>query len=202
MDELLLCALQGFVRAAQFLISTFEFRRRPPHQHGADMPTVVIDARRAVRIHRHAGTGRVQQLQLQHLAAALRASLHQHLTHALHAVGIGQQIDQRRAAQSLFAAPHQIVERRIGLLDAALRIAHHQHIRHRRDHAEHELLRLLQLGVLLLQLHLVLDELRIHLVHLLDDVHPHGLVHRALRMLLVIRRYRVLRVEFALLAFS
>ena len=73
-------------------------------------------------------------------------------------------------------AAHQFAQRGIGFLDHAALVAHQQHVGHGREHAEDELLGLLQLGIFLLQLDFVVDELRIHLVHFLDHVHPGGLV--------------------------
>ncbi len=57
-------------------------------------------------------------------------------------------------------------------LDAGGAIAHHQDVRHRRQHREDELLRLFQRGVLFFQGDFVLEQVVVDLVHLLDDFDP------------------------------
>ena len=114
---------------------------------------------------------------------------------------VGKEIDERRAAQLLLAFTHQVGERLVHLLDDAVAVAHHQHVGHRGEHAEDELLRLLQLGVLLLQRHLVLQEIRVHLIHLADDVDPDVLADALRRMVEGVRR-QGRQVDLRLLAFA
>ena len=165
------------MRRAQLVVGALDLGGGPADEHGAHAAAVGGHARRAVDVHRHTLALRIGQVQLDRLAAARRAGLGQHRPRPLDAGVVGQQVEQQGAAQLNLAAAHALAQGRIGLLDAALVVAHQQHVGHGRQHAEDEALRLLQLIVLLLQRDLVVHQLRIDLVHLLDHVQPGRLVH-------------------------
>jgi hypothetical protein len=74
--------------------------------------------------------------------------------------------------QSGFGFAGKVEQRLIDFLNRAATAAHQQDVRHGSQHADNELLRFLQRGILLLQRHFVLEQIVVDLIHLLDHIDP------------------------------
>ena len=176
MQQLLLRLLECLVRLPQLPVGTLEFAQRSPHQHAAHLAPGAVASGRAVQIDRDHQPVGAAQVDLHHRSLARGRVVHRQMP-ALHALVVGQQVQHRRALERSLAATHELAQRRIRLFDQAVLTAGDEHVAHRREQAEDELLRLLELRVLFFQLDLVGDELGVDLVHLLDHVQPRGFVH-------------------------
>ena len=163
--------------SAHLLVGAFEFGGGSSHPDGADPTAIGANAGRAAGIDRHRLPGVVTQVELDDLARARhKTAVHGGLG-SRHTVLVGQPLAQRSTAQLLLAAAQQFTQGGVGLFDQAALVTDHQHVRHGGEHAEDELLALLKFSVLLLQFHLVVDQARVDLVHLLDHVQPGRFVH-------------------------
>mmetsp|Transcript_6076 Transcript_6076/g.24374 ORF Transcript_6076/g.24374 Transcript_6076/m.24374 type:complete len:322 (+) Transcript_6076:6468-7433(+) len=177
MQQLLLGALERFVRGAQLAVRALEFTGRAAHQHMPHAAARRVHARGAVELDGHALAGHVRQLEFDRHRVASRQRGFGGAPQSTVVVCVGQQAEHRCAAQQLLVAADQRAQRCVDVLDPAFCVAGHQQVAHRRQQADDEALRLLELRVLLFQRHFFGDKLRIDLVHLLDDVDPRRFVH-------------------------
>ena len=143
-----------------------QLAQRPADEHMADALPGGVEARRDVQVHRHRLALRVAQVDLDRAAAARRGwPAPARMRCALASSASSSSSGVPRSAASLRPTSSHSAAL-VSSMRPAL-VAGDQHVAHRGQQAEDELLRLLELRVLLLQRDLVLHELRVDLVHLL-----------------------------------
>jgi hypothetical protein len=146
------------------------------------MPTwvaLVVEAGRAVEGNRHGGAVGALERQFA-IGQALHAVVGEHALGVGAGAVVGEQVEQGHADQFALRLAGESHQGLVHHLDPAVPVAHHQDVGHGGQHREHELLGFLQGRVLLLQRHLVLEQVVVHLVHLLDDLDP-GVLAQALQ---------------------
>ncbi len=177
-QQLLLGALERFVGLVQLPVGVLQLAQRAADQHVAEAAPVGAAAHGATEVHRQRLAIGTAEVDLQAGAGAGLAQAGEQAAQALATAGVGEQGVYRTAAQALLVAADPLAQGVVGFLDQPLRIAGQENVGHRRQQPGNELLRLLQLGVLLFQGDLVLDQLRVDLVHLADDFQPGVFVQR------------------------
>jgi hypothetical protein len=166
------------VRLPQRMVGAAQFADRAAGEHHANQLAGSRKTRRAVQGDRQRAAISPHDAQLAVLNRC-RARSRKEIAGALPRRLVGKKLAHRPATQFAFVLADEAAQRVVDLVDRAMAITDDQDVRHRRQHALDELLRVLECGVLLLEHHLVLQKVVVHLVHLVDHLDPHRLVDAA-----------------------